>query len=219
MLRSRHVAARGPLTPTRPSRSRPARAGAARARSAPCRFGRARAAGRARPADAGGTPRLRAARYVRRSFEEIGPIVGRSAEAARSSRAARAPRARWRVARPRFRPAARGRRRLHCGPTRRRVRRPARRPQSGSRGARGYRRRAAASPAARPNGPRARSSPDTSRRSRSPRSWMVPSASWWRRRDAWSPLSTSTIANGKITEMEIIGNPARLPELDVSTID
>ncbi len=28
-----------------------------------------------------------------------------------------------------------------------------------------------------------------------------------------------TIANGKITEIEVIGNPARLAELDVSTVD
>jgi hypothetical protein len=28
-----------------------------------------------------------------------------------------------------------------------------------------------------------------------------------------------TIANGKITEIEVIGNPARLGELDVSTVD
>ena len=77
------------------------------------------------------------------SFEEIGtdrrPLRGGGASA-RESRPA--PRARWRVARPRSRPAARGRRCLHCGPTRRRLRRPARRPRSGSRGARGYRRRA-----------------------------------------------------------------------------
>jgi RNA polymerase sigma-70 factor (ECF subfamily) len=28
-----------------------------------------------------------------------------------------------------------------------------------------------------------------------------------------------TIANGKITEIEVIGNPARLGELDVSIVD
>jgi RNA polymerase sigma-70 factor, ECF subfamily len=28
-----------------------------------------------------------------------------------------------------------------------------------------------------------------------------------------------TIANGKITEIEVIGNPARLGELDVSLVD
>ncbi len=30
---------------------------------------------------------------------------------------------------------------------------------------------------------------------------------------------TFTIANGKITEIEVIGDPARLGELDVSTVD
>jgi RNA polymerase sigma-70 factor (ECF subfamily) len=30
---------------------------------------------------------------------------------------------------------------------------------------------------------------------------------------------TFTIANGKITELEVIGNPARLAELDVSIVD
>ena len=30
---------------------------------------------------------------------------------------------------------------------------------------------------------------------------------------------TFTIANGKITEIEVIGNPARLGELDVSIVD
>ena len=72
-------------------------------------------------------------------FEEIAPIVGRSAEATRQL----ASRARRRVrggggARPGSRSAARSRRGLYCGITRRRLRRPARRPRSGSRGSRGH---------------------------------------------------------------------------------
>ena len=72
-------------------------------------------------------------------FEEIAPIVGRSAEATRQL----ASRARRRVrggagARPRSRSAARGRRGLSCRITRRRLRRPSRRPRSGSRGSRGH---------------------------------------------------------------------------------
>ena len=72
-------------------------------------------------------------------FEEIAPIVGRSAEATRQL----ASRARRRVRggggpRPRSRSAARGRRCLHFRVTRRRLRRPSRRPGSGSRGSRGH---------------------------------------------------------------------------------
>ena len=73
-------------------------------------------------------------------FEEIAPIVGRSADGDAAARQPRAtPRARRRGgARPRSRSAARGRRCLSCGTARRRLRRPSRRPRSGSRGSRGH---------------------------------------------------------------------------------
>ena len=73
-------------------------------------------------------------------FEEIAPIVGRSADGdAPARQPCAAPRARRRGSvRARSRSAARGRRCLSDGVTRRRLRRPARRPRSGSRGSRGH---------------------------------------------------------------------------------
>ena len=72
-------------------------------------------------------------------FEEIAPIVGRSVEATRqlASRARRRVRGGARGASTRSRSPARGRRRLSCGITRRRLRGFARRPRSGSRGSLG----------------------------------------------------------------------------------
>ena len=107
-------------------------------------------------------------------FEEIAPIVGRSAEAARqlASRARR--RVRGGAAAPdpdlvRQREVVEA---FHCGITRRRLRRPARRPRSGSRGSRGHAGPPARRPrsAARQSGRRGRSPTGTSRGSRGPRS-------------------------------------------------
>ena len=155
-------------------------------------------------------------------FEEIAPIVGRSAEATRQL----ASRARRRVrggagARPRSRSAARGRRGLSCGLTRRRLRRPARRPRSGSRGSHGHGVPSGAPAEIRGAAVWAKQAVAFGHLARLVRPALVNGAIGvvMAPRGRLSRALTFTIANGKITEIEVIGDPARLGELDVSIVD
>jgi DNA-directed RNA polymerase specialized sigma24 family protein len=76
--------------PTRPDRE-PRRQGWSRRRGGPGRLRRVRSVGATGPADAAGTARVRAPRPVRRPYDEIATILGRSPAAARqhASRARR----------------------------------------------------------------------------------------------------------------------------------
>ena len=99
MLRSRRDPARGAARRARARCDRrPRRRRRSRARGAAGRLGRPGAAGRARDPGARRAARLRAARHVRRPFDEIAPIVDRSPAAPASSPAA--PAAAFRASAP-----------------------------------------------------------------------------------------------------------------------
>ena len=158
-------------------------------------------------------------------FDEIAPIVGRSPTAARqlASRARRRVRGGATAARRRSRPPARGRRRLPRRLTRRRLRRARRGARSRRRGPRRPRCRASGAPSeVRGAAAVAKQALAFARLARLARPALVNGAVGsraWRRGDGCSGSLGFTITRGKIVEIDVLADPARLRELDLAVLD